>query len=691
MYCRFSAALALLAAAVLPLALTAQEAPSDTLLTVEHYLDWERVDDPQIAPDGSEVIYTRSAVNRLEDRWDAVLWIMNADGSRHRFLVQGSNPRWSPDGTRIAFLAEDADGRGQIFVRWMDAEGATTQVTRVTERPQNIRWSPDGRAIAFTMLVPAPEEWKISMPSPPEGATWAPAPRVVRTMHYRRDRTGFLDGGYTHLFVVPADGGTPRQLTHGEWNVGLRGYGVPGDVGYDWMPDGGSIVFDGLREDDADVRYRESHIYRVSLATGDVRQLTQRRGPWSLPVVSPDGRRIAFTGYDWTPQSYRAAQVYVMASDGADMRSLTVELDRDPVSLVWGADGESVYFAADDRGARNVFRATLDGRVQPVTQEAHVLTLSSATRAGIAVGERSTPQAPEDIVRFSLVAPDGPEITQLTSVHDDVLAGIRLGEVEEIAYASTGGAHVQGWIVKPPSFDPSQRYPLILSIHGGPHAMYNVGFNYSFQNLAANGYVVLYTNPRGSTGYGTAFGNAIDKAYPSVDHEDLMVGVDSVLGRGYIDPNRVYVTGCSGGGVLSSWAIGQTDRFAAAAVRCPVVNWLSFAGTTDVTIWAMHRFEGYPWENPTSWLEHSPLMHVGDVETPTLLMTGELDLRTPMGQTEEYYQALKTLGVPTVMLRFHGEYHGTGSKPSNFMRTQLYVMDWFRQWSEDGAQAAVGR
>lgn len=691
MYRRFPAALALLAAAALAPALTAQETPSDTLLTVEHYLDWERVADPQIAPDGSAIVYTRSAVNRLEDRWDAALWIMDADGSRHRFLVKGAGARWSPDGTRIAYLEEDADGRTQVFVRWMDAEGATTQVTRVTERPQHIRWSPDGRAIAFTMLVPVPEEWKISMPAGPEGAKWTPAPRIVRRMHYRRDRTGFLEDGYTHLFVVPADGGTPRQLTHGVWNVGSRAAGIPGDVGYDWMPDGASIVFDGLREDDADQRYRESHIYRVSLATGDVQQLTQRRGPWSLPVVSPDGRRIAFTGYDWTSQSYRAAQVYVMGPDGSDMRSLTVELDRDPVNLLWAADGESVYFAADDRGARNVFRVTLDGRVGPVTEGGHVLTLSTATRDGIAVGERSTPHAPEDVVRYSLVGEDAPEIVQLTSVHDDVLAGMRLGEVEEIEYTSTGGATVQGWIVKPPAFDPAERYPLILSIHGGPHAMYNVGFSYAFQNLAANGYVVLYTNPRGSTGYGTAFGNAIDKAYPSVDHEDLMVGVDSVLGRGYIDPNRLYVTGCSGGGVLSSWAIGQTDRFAAAAVRCPVVNWLSFAGTADITTWAMHRFDGYPWENPAPWLEHSPLMHVGNVETPTLLMTGEQDLRTPMAQTEEYYQALKTLGVPVVMLRFHGEYHGTGSKPSNFMRTQLYMMDWFRQWSEDGAQAAVGR
>ena len=220
--------------------------------------------------------------------------------------------------------------------------------------------------------------------------------------------------------------------------------------------------------------------------------------------------------------------------------------------------------------------------------------------------------------------------------------------------------------------------------------MYNVGFNYAFQNYAANGFVVLYTNPRGSTGYGTDFGNAIDNGYPSVDYDDLIAGVDTVIGRGYIDTDRLFVTGCSGGGVLSSWVIGHTDRFAGAAVRCPVTNWISFAGTADVTVWGYYRFNGYPWENPDKWLEHSPLMHVGKVTTPTLLMTGELDLRTPMSQTEEYYQALKAVGVEAVMLRFNKEYHGTGSMPSNFMRTQLYIMSWFNKHSGKAEEAATG-
>jgi dipeptidyl aminopeptidase/acylaminoacyl peptidase len=256
---------------------------------------------------------------------------------------------------------------------------------------------------------------------------------------------------------------------------------------------------------------------------------------------------------------------------------------------------------------------------------------------------------------------------------------MRLGEVEEVWYTSSGGTRVQGWIVKPPSFDASRKYPLIMEIHGGPHAMYNVAFNPMFQNFAAHGYVVLYTNPRGSTGYGTDFGNAIDRAYPSVDYDDLMAGVDAVVGRGYVDASKMYVGGCSGGGVLSSWVIGHTDRFAAAAVRCPVINWMSFMGQTDVPLFAGNFFEKPFWEDPQPWLKQSPLMYVGNVKTPTLLMTGDLDLRTPMPQTEEYFAALKQRGVPTALLRFAGEYHGTGSKPSNWMRTQLYMMSWYER------------
>jgi dipeptidyl aminopeptidase/acylaminoacyl peptidase len=668
---------------LVPVIAPAQETSSDTLLTVNHYLDWEQVSEPQISPDGSQIVYTRRWVNKLEDRWDSALWITSADGSKNRFLVKGSSARWSPDGTRIAYLA-DGDPKGsQVFVRWMDAEGATSQITRVTESPAGLSWSPDGKSVAFTMLVKKEDSWRISMPAAPEGAKWTPAPRMIDDLHYRRDRTGFIEQGTTQLFLVPADGGTPRQLTSGDFGVSELGTGL----NYDWTPDGKTIVFDGLREPDADYRYRESYLYTLDVATGVIRQLVTTKGLWANPEVSPDGRSVAFLGRAYGTWSYKANEVWVVGIDGTGMRALTT-YDRDPGGLEWAPDGSGVYFVLAETGTSNVHFAALRGGARPVTEGTQMLSLGSIARDFTAVGTRSDPDEPGDVVRYNLRKPQ--PVTRITNVNADVLARIRLGRVEEVSYRSTGGARIQGWIVKPPGFDPTKKYPLILEIHGGPHGMYGVGFSYQFQNFAANGYVVLYTNPRGSTGYGSPFGNAIERAYPSVDYDDLMAGVDTLVGRGYVDPQRMYVGGCSGGGVLSSWVIGHTTRFAAAAVRCPVIDWMSMAGQTDIPLFTYSFFDAPFWEKPDQWLKQSSLMYVGNVKTPTLLMTGELDLRTPIPQTEEYYSALKMLKVPAVMLRFNGEYHGTSSKPSNFLRTQLYMMSWYQQHKLGSEAAASG-
>lgn len=662
----------------------AQPARSDSVFTVARYLDYETVGDPQLSPDGRQIVFTRRWINQQDDRWESALWVMDADGSRQRFLAKGSSPVWSPDGKRLAYLAAGEPKGTQLWVRWMDMPDGGTQLTRLEQSPGNVRWSPDGKTLAFTAFVPARSSWKIDLPAAPQGARWTPAPRHVETLHYRADRRGFTESGYTHLFAVSAEGGTSRQLTSGEWNVGYRFDALPGGVAFDWTPDGRHIVVEGLNEPDWDVRYRDSHLYVLDVQTLALRQLTREPGTWRQPVVSPDGRRVAFSGHPANRMSYRAEELYVIGLDGSGQQKLSGDLDRDPSALQWAADGGGLYFTADDQGARNVLFADLRGRVRPVTRGAHMLSLGSV-QGRTAVGVLSAPQQPGEVVRIDLRSG---ATTRLTRVNDGLLAGLKLGEVEEIWYSAPDGTRVQGWIVKPPAFDASRRYPLIMEIHGGPHAMYNVGFNPMFQNFAAHGYVVLYTNPRGSTGYGTAFGNAIERAYPSVDYDDLMAGIDAVAARGYVDPSRMFVGGCSGGGVLSSWVIAHTDRFAAAAVRCPVINWLSFIGQTDVPLFTQNFFDRPFWEDPEPWLKQSPLMHVGRVKTPTLLMTGELDLRTPMAQTEEYYAALKMRGVPSALLRFEGEYHGTGSRPSNWMRTQLYMMDWYQRW---GGKSAAER
>jgi len=675
-------------------AVRAQETASDTLLTVGHYFDLEGVSDPQISPDGSQIVYARRWVNKVEDRYETRLWIMRADGTHPRVFAKGASPRWSPDGTRIAYLAEGEPKGSQIFVRWVEGDDPSpTQLTRADAGAEigDIKWAPDGKSIGFTMFVPKPPQWTIDMPKPPDSAKWTKAPRMVETLHFREDRRGFMEEGYRHLFVVQIDGGPARQITHGEWNVGARFDGLPGPVGWDWAPDGRTMIFDGWAEADGDYRYRESNIYAVDLASGAVRRLTTERGAWSGPIVSPDGRHIAYHGYPATHDTYHATGLYVMNADGSDWRLATAALDRDAEELHWAPDNSGVYFTADDTGTRNLFFAPVaaGGAVRPVTAGSQVLSLGSISHTGVAAVTVTTALVPPEVGRVALAAGRADRgraeerggVVPLTHINTAALSHIHLGKVEEMWVTSSGGARVQGWVVKPPGFDPAQKYPLILEIHGGPHGNYNVGFSYMFQNFAANKFVVLYINPRGSTGYGSPFGAAITQNYPGPDYDDLMAAVDSVVGRGYVDPHAMFVGGCSGGGVLSSWVIGHTTRFAAAAVRCPVIDWISMSGETDVPLFTFSWFDKPYWEDPKPWLDHSPLMSVGNVKTPTLIMTGELDRRTPMPQSEEYYVALKMRHVPAVLLRFEGEFHGTGGmKPTNFLRTQLYMMSWYRRY-----------
>jgi dipeptidyl aminopeptidase/acylaminoacyl peptidase len=378
-------------------------------------------------------------------------------------------------------------------------------------------------------------------------------------------------------------------------------------------------------------------------------------------------------------------KLYVMNADGSNGRILA-DIDRSPGNVCVGARRQRRLLRRAERGQPEPVVRAAAGRVPADhAQGVHMIGLADVPRDGTVVGTRTSPHEPGDIVTFNVRSAD--RIQELTAVNDDVLAGKKLGEVEEIWYSSpTGCASRAGSSSRRTST--RRAVPAHAEIHGGPHSMYNVGFNFGWQEHAANGYVVLYTNPRGSTGYGSAFGNAIKNAYPGKDYDDLMAGVDEVIAPGYIDTDNMFVYGCSGGGVLTAWIVGQTDRFAAASANCPVTNWLSFVGTTDGASW-YRNFEKFPWEDPSEHLRRSPLMYVGNVKTPTMLMTGVNDLRTPMPQTEEYYQALKVLKVPTAMVRFNDEWHGTSSKPSNFLRTQLYLRDWFTKHRPTPAPSSV--
>ena len=493
------------------------------------------------------------------------------------------------------------------------------------------------------------------MPAAPKGAKWTEPPKIVTRLNFRSDRIGYTDEGYKqHL----------RDL-RGRWTAAAdhrrRLEPFPGPA---FSPDGRWIAFSSLRVRDAEHVFRQSRIYAANVETGEIRELTHHPGTNANPVYSPDGRKIAFIAADSTDHSAWAEE----GSSGSWTRMARTLMcwwtlgDR-PVS--GAAVGNTrwigrVFQRVESDGSKNLYFASSLGVVRPVTTGVQVLTVTDVAANGLAVGVRSTPLLPNDVVAFTLPkgAAQATALTQLTMVNEDVIAGKSLAQTEQVWYTSKDGLKIQGWIVKPAGFDPTHKYPLILDIHGGPQSMYNVGFSYPRQYQAAQGYVVLYTNPRGSTGYGAKFTNEIKNAYPGKDFDDLMAGVDTVIGRGYVDTKNLFVYGCSGGGVLTAWTVGHTDRFAGAAVLCPVIDWMSFVGETDGAGW-YGNFEKPFWEDPSEYLKRSPIMYVGNVKTPTMLMTGVLDLRTPMPQSEEFYRALKLRGVPTMMVRMNNEYHGT--------------------------------
>jgi dipeptidyl aminopeptidase/acylaminoacyl peptidase len=650
-------------------------------VTVDQYLDWEDVQTPQLSPDASQILYTRRWVDKMNDKWESSIWIMSADGTHPRSLVQGSDVHWSPDGKRIAYVAKGEPSGQQIFVRYMDAEGAVTQISHLTESPSGLEWAPDGKSIAFTMNVPVKDTWRIAMPAPPKGAKWTEPPKVITRLNFRSDRVGYTDEAFRHIFVIPADGGTPRQITNGDWNHSAPSFSA----------DGKTIAFSSLREPTAEHAFRKSHIYTANLTTGEIKQLDRRNGTSNGPMFSPDGKLVAFMSADSVDHSaWAETKLYVMNADGSGTHVVSGNLDRPISGVMWAPDNSGLYFNVESEGSKNLYFTTTAGQFRPITTGKQVLTVSDVGANGLAVGVRSTPTTPNDIITFRVgaTATPGTVMTQLTHVNDDVLAGKELAQTEEIWYTSKDGVKIQGWIVKPPGFDAKKKYPLMLEIHGGPQAMYNVAFSFARQDHAADNYVILYTNPRGSTGYGEKFTNMIKNAYPDKDFDDLMAGVDTIVGRGYIDQKNMFVFGCSGGGVLTAWTVGHTDRFAAAASLCPVINWMSFVGETDGAGWYMN-FDKPFWEDPSEYLTRSPIMYVGKVKTPTMLMTGVLDLRTPMPQSEEFYRALKMRNIPTALIRVNNEYHGTSSTPSNWLRTQLYLRSWFDKYSNKAGNSVT--
>ena len=684
----FASILGLAACAAAP-PVTAQTAPEavgpQRTFSPRDIFALQQAGDVQISPDGRRIAYVRTGYDIMSDRARRSVWLVDVATGAQTPLVAGSasSPRWSPSGDRVAYVASEEGGRPQLFVRWL-ATGVSARITDLPESPSAMSWSPDGRAIAFSMFTPDSPATLGAPMKKPDGAKWADPLKVITTVHYREDGEGYLRPGYNHVFVVSAEGGAPRQLTFGAFDEG-------GQVS--WTPDGAHVLFSS---DHGPNREREgnSEVFQVAVADGALQQLTHRFGPDTSPAVSPDGKLVAYTGYDDKLMGYTNARLSVMNRDGSGARVLTADLDRSVGQPKWAADGRSVYVSYADRGDTKVARVGLDGSVTPVASGLTGGALDrpysgggfSVSKTGVVAVTVGDGEHPADVGVVQ-----GGRVHRLTDLNGGLFAGKTLGHVTaHTIKSSADGLPIDYWMVTPPGYDPARKYPTVLEIHGGPFSSYANAWSNDDQLYAAHGYVVLYANPRGSTSYGDSFANQIHHNYPSRDYDDLLSVVDDGIAHGPVDPNALFVTGGSGGGLLTAWIVGRTDRFKAAVAQKPVINWTSEVLSTDgYTFMGRYWFGNMPWEDPQGYWKRSPLSLVGNVKTPTLVVVGEDDHRTPPGEAEQLYDALQIRGVPTGLVYVPGASHETiAARPSQSAAKTAAILAWF-DGHRTGAPAAT--
>lgn len=663
---------------------TARSGP-ETRFTGQDLFDLSMASDPQISPDGSRIAYVRVSNDIMTDRARRSIWLVDTrTGAQVPLAGAGGAsesdafaPRWSPDGTRLAYVST-ASGAAQLWAAWIKG-GETVRLTGLPASPSSITWSPDGNTIAYTMLVEG-EPMKLGSGAPagkPEGAKWAEPLEIYDLLAYRADGAGYLKPGFEKIFAIPATGGAARQLTFGE-------YHDSGPLAF--AKDGRTLYFGANRQPDWQNDPIESEIHALDIASGTITALTGRDGPDYSPSVSPDGKLIAFLGFDDTGRAHEDDDLYVMAPDGTGRRNLTESWDYSPAGIAWDADGTAIYAQYDISGEVRVARITLDGAIRDVA----VGVTGSGFDRPYTGGSFSI--AANDAVAFTGGGPTFPAELQLaaagktrslTNLNAAMRAVKTMGEVRKItAISSHDGLPIEGWLTLPPGYAPGTQVPLILEIHGGPFAAYGPHFATDNQLYAAAGYAVLSANPRGSTSYGEDFANRIDKAYPGNDYFDLISIVDATIAQGIADPEALFVTGGSGGGVLTSWIVGKTSRFKAAATQKPVINWTTQVLTADnPAFFGRYWLGAQPWENPELYWKQSPLSLVGNVTTPTLVVVGTQDYRTPVSESEQYYTALRLRGVPTALVKVPGASHGSiASRPSQSAAKAAAILAWFEKY-----------
>ena len=645
--------------------------------------DLQYAADPQIAPNGEWVVYRKMGFDIMKDRSHGNLWLIKTDGTGHQKLtnreVGESSPRWSPSGDRIAFSSSTAEG-AEIYMYWV-ASGKVAKLTQLPFGPSSLTWSPDGKQLAFSMNVPKSSPVIAKIPKKPKGAKWAESPRITDRVYHEADGRGYLKPGFNHIFTIPAEGGAARQITSGDWHH--RGT-------LSWSPDGAKIYFSANRIADWEYQFRNSEIYSVAVQDGKIEALTDRNGPDYNPQVSPDGKLLAYLGFEDKVQAYQTRKLHIMDIDGKNKRVISEGLDRTLSQIKWNAKGDGLYMYYDDKGNGKVGFISLSGNAKKIVDNIGGTTLGrpyasgsySVSKNGTVVFTQTRPNYPADL---AVLKPKSKYAAKLTNLNGALLNYRTLGKVEEVWYkSSVDGRDVQGWVVYPPNYDKDKKYPFMVENHGGPILNYGDRFSIEMQLYASEGYIVFYPNPRGSTSYGEEFGNLLYNNYPGEDYNDVMDGVDHCIKMGIAHEDQLFVTGGSAGGIMSAWIIGKNNRFEAAVVAKPVMNWISKTLVADNYFYYFnHRYPGQPWENFEGYWKFSPISLVGNVETPTMVMVGMDDLRTPPSEAKQLYHALKLRKIETVLVEIPGASHGIASKPSNLMTKIAHTVAWFDKFRTD--------
>ena len=635
---------------------------------------------PQISPDASQIIYKRSGFDIMNDTSKGNLWILNADGTSHRKLtsreVSESKATWSPDGNRIAFVSNTKEG-SEIYMYWV-LTGQIAKLSQLEMSPGNITWSPDGKLIAFTMFKSEKLPVVIKMPQKPKGANWAKPARITNRLKHEADGRGYLKPGFTHIYTIPSQGGTPEQITSGNYNH-------TGTLSF--SPDSKSIYFSANRVEDWEYDFRNSEVYNVNIHTKIIKVLTSQKGPDFSPKVSPNGKKIAFLGFKDNVQTHQNRVLYLMNSNGKNRTTISGNFDNSISNIVWDSSGNGLYCTYDEKGNSKVAYISLSGKVTKLADNLGGTTIGrpyasgsfSVAKNGTIVYTHTRPEYPSELA----VIKDKKSPKLITNLNEDLLSRRVLGKTEEVWYTSSfDGRKIQGWLVKPPFYDSRKKYPLLVENHGGPILNYGDRFTSEIQLYAADGYVVFYPNPRGSTSYGEEFANLLYNNYPGQDYNDVMDGVDYLVKKGVVDNNKLFVTGGSAGGIMTAWMIGKNKRFRAAVVVKPVMNWISKTLVADNYFgYANSRYPGQPWENFETYWKFSPLSLVGNISTPTMVMVGMNDLRTPPSEAKQLYHALKLRKIETVLVEIPGASHGIANKPSNLISKVAHVLAWLNKYN----------